>query len=131
MRLYGLFDSRYIPRPHPGGEFGDVALGVTINGHPDRTLVILLKKGNPKGRSITLRHSIGKDIYTQIQEFLHDPRIHMIGIGVPQRFEDGFVAELQRLATSNNKKLTLFGVNELSKIIQHIRDTQDVDLEDL
>lgn len=131
MRLYGLYDRRYTPRPHHGGEFGDVSLGVTIDGRPDQTLVILLKSGNPNGKPITMRHRIGRDLYTQLVPFWTDPRVAMIGIAVPQRIEDGFVSRLQRLARQHDKKLTFFGVKELASIVQFLLDRDGLDLKDL
>ncbi|MFQ5852383.1 MAG: hypothetical protein ACE5JU_17600 [Candidatus Binatia bacterium] len=131
MRLYGLYDHRYTPRPHHGREFGDVSLNVTIDGHPDQTLVILLKKGNPNGHPITIRHGIGKDLFTQLESFWTNPNVSMIGIAVPQRIDDGFIARLQRKARGHNKKLGFFGVEELAKIVQFVLNRDGLGPEEL
>lgn len=131
LRLFGLYDRRYTPRPHHGGEFGDVSLDVTIDGRQDQTLVILLKRGNPNGRPITMRHSIGRDLYTQMDAFWTDPRTAVIGVAVPQRLEDGFAARIHRQAYKHGKRLVIFGVEELSKIVQFVADRDGLSSDDL
>ena len=130
MRLFGLYHPEYTPRPHGNGEFGDVALNVTINGR-QQTMLVLLKKGNPNGWCITKRRSIGQDIFSQIDDFWTDERASIIGIGVAQRFDDGFVAKLRGEAQKRGKKLVFFGVEELSKIVQTVVNKHNINLDDL
>jgi len=131
MRLYGLFIPSYTPRPHHNGEFGDVSFNVTLDGRQDQTMVILLKSGNPQGHPITLRQNIGQDLYTQLVEFWSDSRVAIIGIAVPQRIEDGFAAQLQRIARQHSKKLTFLGPDELGFIIQHVSEQYSLQIEEL
>lgn len=131
LRLFGLYTDRYTPRPHGGSEFGDVSFDVTINGHLNQRLVILLKKGNPKGRPITLRHSIGRDIYTQIESLWNRPEIAILGIGVPQRFSEDFISRIQMRARESGKKVLFLDQETLAKIVKYVMDTRHLDPEDL
>jgi hypothetical protein len=131
MRLFGLFDKGYIPRPHHGHEFGDVSLSVTIEGRPDRTMVILLKKGNPRGRYITRGHNLGREIFAQADQFIHDPDLHVLGIGVPQRIDDRFEARLKREAQQADKKLVFFGSDDFAQLIKYVADSYQMPCEAL
>jgi hypothetical protein len=131
MRLYGLLVPSYTPRPHHNGEFGDVSFNVTLDGWQDQTMVILLKSGSTQGHPITLRQNIGQDIYTQLVEFWTDSRVDIIGISVSQKIDDGFAAQLQKIAKQHRKKLVFLGPSELSYIIQHVSEKHNLQLDEL
>lgn len=131
MRLFGLFDEHYTPRPHSGHEFGDVSLRVTVDGRPRRIMLILLKSGKPNGRPITKSNSIGREIFEQFDQFLNDPSVEVIAIGVPQRIDDGFQARLQYLAQREGKKILFLQADEFTKLVGFVAYQHDLPLDEL
>jgi len=120
MRLFGLYDHTYTPRPHHGSEFGDVSLSITVDHRPDQRLAILLKKGAPTDVPITLRHKIGRDLFTQVQSYLRDHRVSVIGIAVPQTVDDGFIADLRSECFRHSKRLLVMQAEQLSQVVQAV-----------
>lgn len=131
MRLFGLFDENYTPRPHSGHEFGDVSLRVTVDGRPRRIMLILLKSGNPNGRPITRSSSIGREVFEQFDQFLNNPSVEIITIGVPQRIDDGFQARLQYLAQREGKKILFLQADEFTKLVGFVAYQHDLLLDEL
>lgn len=120
IRLFGLLDREFTPRPHQGHEFGDYARRVTLDGVPDRQLVITMKSGKPSGRAVTQRSHLGRDIYSQVDTYFHDARVDIVGICVPQRLDDGFKAVLRTNARLNNKKLIFLDASSIYRIVYSV-----------
>ena len=131
LRLFGLWDPSYTPRPHHGHEFGDYSRIVTLEGRQTR-LAIAMKGGNPTARPITQRGSSkGQDIYSQVGLYRYDGAIGVIGICCPQRLEEGFQARLVADARAVGKKLMFIGDADLCRIVYGAMQSHGLSLDEL
>lgn len=131
LRLFGLYDSRYTPRPHQGHEFGDVLLYVTLDGYPDRVMLVLLKKGNPEGRTITTHSSVGSQLNSQFEDFLDNPTVDIVAVSVPQKLDDELRVRLKHKAEVAGKKIVFLGADELAKLIAFVSHKNEIPIQDL
>ena len=132
LRLFGLFDSDYTPRPHHGHEFGDFSTFVNIENQ-QKTMVIAMKS-NPKQKGlkeIKLRDKAGQDIYTQVGGYLHDGKIEVVGISVPKKLEESFAAMLKKDAQDKNKKLVVIDDDDLVQIAYSAMQKRNLLIEEI
>jgi len=118
LRLYGLFDGEYTPRPHQGFEFGDYDRAVTL-GRSQKQMVVMMKTGKPGGKPIRHRDSTGRDISTQFNEYMHDTLKDIVGIAIPQRLEASFRAHLVSTAERWDKRIVFLHEAELARILHN------------
>lgn len=133
LRLFGLFDSDYEPRPHQGHEFGDYSNFVSIENQ-QKTIAIAMKANTAptkKLKKVKLRDAIGSDIYSQVGSYLHDGRMDIIGVCVPKKLEDGFAAMLKKDAQDKNKKLLIMDDNDLVQIVYSAMRKNNLSLEEI
>ena len=119
LRLFGLFDPTFTPKPHQGDEYGDYSKMVTIEA-AERNMVIAMKSSIVSNRSLTMREPKGQDIYTQVRIYLDDPTIDVVGTSIPRRFEDRFRVRMQMDADRLHKKLVFLDHNELTQIVYSV-----------
>lgn len=134
LRLFGLFDPNYQPRPHHGHEFADYSTLVNIENQ-QKTMVIAMKsnsrrKGN-RSKKVSLRDEMGSDLYSQIGSYLHDGRIDVIGICLPKKLEEGFAAMLKKDAQDKNKKLVVINDDDLVQIAYSVMQNKDMQLNEI
>ena len=133
LRLFGLFDPNYDPRPHQGHEFGDYSTLVNIE-NKQKTMVIAMKsktKRSGRTRKVTLRDDIGSDIFSQVGSYLHDGRMDVIGVCIPKKLEDGFAALLTKNAQDKNKKLLIIDDDDLVQIAYSVMQNNDMQLSEI
>jgi hypothetical protein len=119
LRLFGLFDLEYTPKPHQGDEYGDYSKTVTIES-TDRQMVVAMKSATPSNKALTMREPKGQDIYSQVEQYLSDPTIQVIGISVPRRLEDRFRVRLQMHAKRVHKNLVFIDDRDLAQIVNSV-----------
>jgi hypothetical protein len=130
LRLLGLFDPDYTPRPHQGDEYGDYSRMVTLDG-AQRQLCVAMKTGKPSGREIRSRQPVGRDIATQVTGYRQDASMDIIGICVPQKLEDGFMSSLRLDAQRAGKSLVFIGPDGLVRIVYGAMQRHGIGLEDI
>ncbi len=133
LRLFGLFDSAYEPRPHQGHEFGDYSNLVNIENQ-QKTIAIAMKSNTKRTRKlkkVKLRDAIGSDIYSQVGSYLHDGRIDVIGVCVPKKLEDGFAAMLKKDTQDKNKKLLIIDDDDLVQIAYSAMRKNNLSIEEI
>ena len=129
LRLFGLFDAAYTPKPHHGNEYGDYSKTVTIESS-DRQMVVAMKPGHPSNRPLTMRDpQQGQDIYSQVREYLDDPTIQVVGVSVPRRLEDRFRVRLQMDAERMHKNLVLIDHDDLAQIVYSVMTRHSLTLD--
>jgi len=131
LRLFGLFDPSYQPRPHQGHEFGDYSTNLTIDNR--QKIMVIAMKANSKRkkatkRKVTLRDDVGSDLYSQVGSYLHDGRIDVIGICLPRKLEEGFAAMLKKDAQDKNKKLLIIDDDDLVQITYSVMQNKSIQL---
>jgi hypothetical protein len=131
LRLFGLYDTRYIPRPHHGHEFGDVSLDVTIDGRRNQIMVILLKSRVGTGRPITINQALGAELNTQFENYLHNPSVNIVCVGVPQKIDDGFKARLRQKIINAGKKLMFLEADDFAKMLLYVTQEYGITLDQL
>jgi hypothetical protein len=127
LRLFGLYDSHYNPRPHQGHEFGDYSTVINIDNQ-QKTIVIAMKSDSKKSK-VRLRDPVGQDLYSQIGGYLHDGRIDMVGICLPRKLEEGFEAMLKKDAQDKNKKLLIVDDDDLVQITYSVMRNKNMQLD--
>ena len=127
LRLFGLFDPNYGPRPHQGHEFGDYSAYVNLDG-TQQTLVVAMKSDKKKTK-VTLRDSVGRDLYSQVGGYFHDGRIDVVGVCLPRKLEEGFEAMLVRDARDKNKKLVVIDDDDLVQIAYSVMQNRNMQLD--
>jgi len=132
LRLFGLFDPNYQPRPHQGHEFGDYSTFVNIENQQKTMAIAMKSKSKRVGRKkVTLRDDVGSDIFSQVGSYLQDGRMDVIGVCVPHKLEDGFAATLKQNAQSKNKKLLIIDDDDLVQIAYSVMQKNVMQLSEL
>ena len=131
LRLYGLFDPHYTPYPHHGSEFGDYSRAVTLDGQ-QQTLVIAMKRGKLNKQTLKLRDdTLGQDIYTQVRTYLADGNMDVLGISVPRRLDERFLATLRRDAELHKKRMLIIDDESLARVVYSVMTRCDLALEEV
>ena len=134
LRLFGLFDPNYEPRPHQGHEFGDYSTLVNIENQ-QKTMVIAMKSNSKRKKrakkKVSLRDDVGSDLYSQVGAYLHDGSMDIIGICLPQKLEEGFAAMLKKDAQDKNKKLLIIDDDDLVQIVYSTMQNKDMQLDEI
>ena len=134
MRLFGLFDPNYEPRPHQGHEFGDYSTLVNIENQ-QKTLVIAMKSNIKRKKrakkKVSLRDDVGSDLYSQVGAYLHDGSMDIIGICLPKKLEEGFAAMLKKDAQDKNKKLLIIDDDDLVQIVYSTMQNKGMQLDEI
>ncbi len=130
LRLFGLLDPGYVPRPHEGHEYGDYSRLVNLGGQ-QKQLVVAFKTGSPSSRVIKQRDSKGRDIYTQVGGYFHDATKDVIGICVPQRLDEGFKSMLRAEAHSASKGLLFIDDEDLCRVVYAVMQKHGLTLDQL
>lgn len=134
LRLFGLFDPNYEPRPHQGHEFGDYSTLVNIE-NKQKTMVIAMKSSSKRKKrakkKVSLRDGVGSDLYSQVGAYLHDGSMDIIGICLPKKLEEGFAAMLKKDVQDKNKKLVIIDDDDLTQIAYSVMQRKNLQLEDI
>lgn len=134
LRLFGLFDPNYEPRPHHGHEFGDYSTHITIDNRQKTTVIAMkaLSKRERKGnRKVTLRSELGSDLYSQVGGYLHDGRIDVVGVCLPRKLDEGFAASLKKDVQDKNKQLLIIDDDDLVQIAYSAMKRRNMELSEI
>ncbi|GEM_PF-4347961 len=130
LRLFGLLDSTYVPRPHEGHEYADYSRNVLLDNH-QMVLALAMKKGNPDDDTITPGGALGREINSQVGDYLSQGSTGVVGVSCPQRLADRLQWSLRWYAELAHKKIVFLGSEELCRIIYHVMKTRKLTLSDL
>jgi hypothetical protein len=130
LRLFGLLDGSFTPKPHQGHEYGDYNKLITIDGKQEQ-LVVAIKKSNSDDKEITLRDAQGKDIYSQVARYRADSTVNVIAVCVPRRLDAGFKALLRDDALHKNKKLLFIDGDNLVRLINGVILARKITLDEI
>lgn len=130
LRLFGLFDPEYTPRPHQGHEYGDYSRTVSIRGR-SKQLVVAMKSSTVSNRRITRNSALGREIHSQVAGYFNDPTVDIVAISVPRKLEEGFAAEVRLMATRVAKAILFIHADELERIVASVMARRGLRLEDV
>ena len=131
LRLFGLLDSGYTPRPHHGHEFGDYSRTITVDGNRNTQLVVAMKSATPGPKQITHRDKIGQDIVSQVATYRHEGTMDVIGVCLARKLDDRFKAILRVDAKRCGKKLLIMDDDDLVRIVHNAMHKHGMRLQDV
>jgi len=132
VRLLGLLDPDYRPRPHHGHEYADYSRLVSIGGQRHRQLVIVMKRGDPStSKAITYGSTVGRELWSQLMRYLRDPTVDIVGIWTPRRLDDGLKAVMLYDAQRYRKKLVFAQDEEIVRVVYTVLIRRSLSLDDL
>jgi hypothetical protein len=91
----------------------------------------LTKKGEPKEGDITAGQALGREINSQVGDYLREGPTGVVGVCCPQKLEDGLASALRWQAELVHKKIVFMGTEELTRVIYQTMKTRKLSLNDL
>ncbi len=117
LKLFEGFEG-FIPQPHQGHEFGDVAMLLRYQGK-NRTFQGIAKSV-PSGRTspkITRSSNLGREIIQQVLSAFHDDRADIIGVIYPNLLDDQLKYFLYHYAKLSNRRLVILDREFMLKLL--------------
>ena len=111
LKLFEDFEG-FIPQPHQGHEFGDVAMLLQYQG---KNMTFQgIAKSVPQGKAspkITKASKLGKEIILQVLSTFHDDRVDIVGVIYPNLIDDQLKFFLFHYAKLSNRRLVILDRN--------------------
>ena len=117
LKLFEGFEG-FIPQPHQGHEFGDVAMLLRYQGK-NRTFQGIAKSV-PSGRTspkITRSSDLGREIIQQVLSAFHDDRADIVGVIYPNLLDDQLKYFLYHYAKLSNRRLVILDREFMLKLL--------------
>jgi hypothetical protein len=131
LRLFGLLDGSFTPQPHGTVEYGDYARLVTIDGHRDKYLSVVMKKSPARKGAITSSSSEGREIVEQSFKYLLNGGVQAVGVCVPHLLHDNLKSMLIHLGRLEGKKLIFFDTEVMTRIVATVMRRKRLSLQQL